>query len=113
MWNFATSCSILLALAQSSNSFTPRVIGGRQAVLLRQNSASPMTADASISKSVVAAERFVVQNQFRVKKGREAAFEKRWADRESRLGTLEGFRYFCIMRRVDDEDAADDVSLCF
>jgi heme-degrading monooxygenase HmoA len=45
-----------------------------------------------------------------VKRGREAAFEKRWADRESRLGTLDGFRYFCIMRRVDDDDAADDVS---
>ena len=45
-----------------------------------------------------------------MKRGREAAFEKRWADRESRLGTLDGFRYFCIMRRVDDDDAADDVS---
>jgi len=46
--------------------------------------------------------RFVVQNRFRVKKGREAAFEKRWADRESRLGTLPGFRFFCMLRRIKD-----------
>lgn len=60
------------------------------------------------SKAEVAGERFVVQNQFKVKAGREAAFEKRWADRKSRLATLDGFRFFCIMRRVDDADAQDD-----
>lgn len=46
----------------------------------------------------------MVQNRFRVKQGREAAFEKRWADRESRLGTLPGFRFFCMLRRVDREN---------
>lgn len=58
----------------------------------------------------IPAERFVVQNQFKVKAGREAAFEKRWADRESRLGTLDGFRFFCMLRRVDDKDAQDDTN---
>jgi len=59
---------------------------------------TPATDSSSIPPS-----RFVVQNRFRVKKGREAAFEKRWADRESRLGTLPGFRFFCMLRRVDKE----------
>ena len=42
---------------------------------------------------------------FTVRSGREAKFEKRWADRSSRLATLDGFKYFHLMRRVglDDE----------
>ena len=55
------------------------------------------------------AQRYVATNRFRVKSGREAAFEKRWADRKSRLGLLDGFRFFCMMRRVGDEHA-DDVN---
>jgi len=49
-------------------------------------------------------------SRFRVKPGREAAFEKRWADRQSRLGMLEGFRFFCMMRRVDNDEAEDDIN---
>ena len=45
-------------------------------------------------------ERYVATNRFRVKEGREAAFEKRWADRKSRLGLLGGFRFFCMLRRT-------------
>ena len=59
------------------------------------------------------AERYVATNRFRVKEGREAAFEKRWADRKSRLGLLDGFRFFCMMRRTDKFDAAaydDDIN---
>jgi len=68
---------------------------------------SPSDTAAS---SVRAAERYVATNRFQVKEGREAAFEKRWADRKSRLGLLGGFRFFCMMRRVDSEGAqyADD-----
>eukprot|EP00320_Phaeocystis_rex_P000982 CAMPEP_0119094822 /NCGR_PEP_ID=MMETSP1178-20130426/167523_1 /TAXON_ID=33656 /ORGANISM="unid sp, Strain CCMP2000" /LENGTH=303 /DNA_ID=CAMNT_0007078589 /DNA_START=23 /DNA_END=934 /DNA_ORIENTATION=+ len=54
------------------------------------------------------AERYVATNRFRVKKGREAAFEKRWADRQSRLGLLDGFRFFCMMRRVVGEQPPED-----
>jgi len=49
----------------------------------------------------IAAARYVATNRFRVKDGREPAFEKRWADRQSRLGLLEGFRFFCMLRRVE------------
>ena len=66
---------------------------------------------ATASGKTIPAERFVVQNQFKVKAGREAAFEKRWADRESRLGTLDGFRFFCMLRRVgDNAQPQDDIN---
>ena len=41
---------------------------------------------------------------FTVRPGREAKFEKRWADRSSRLASLDGFKYFHLMRRVALED---------
>ena len=78
------------------------------------SSAAPVDAQAAAAPPAAAptAERYVVQNRFRVKQGREAAFEKRWADRESRLGTLPGFRFFCMLRRVDDAGPppVDDVN---
>ena len=49
----------------------------------------------------VATERYIAMNRFRVKPGREAAYEKRWADRKSQLGLREGFRFFCMLRRAD------------
>jgi heme-degrading monooxygenase HmoA len=65
-------------------------------------------ASALTSATGIAAERYVATNRFRVKEGREAAFEKRWADRQSRLGLLDGFRFFCMMRRVDGKEPAED-----
>ncbi len=63
------------------------------------------------ARPLTEASRYVATNRFRVRSGREAAFEKRWADRKSRLGLLDGFRYFCMLRKVDgfagDEAAAD------
>jgi len=56
----------------------------------------------------VATSRYIVQNRFRVKAGREAAFEKRWADSKSRVGNLPGFRFFCMMRLVNDNKGGRD-----
>ena len=36
-----------------------------------------------------------------VKPGKGPAFEKRWAERKSRLAVLDGFRFFTLMRRVE------------
>eukprot|EP00316_Scyphosphaera_apsteinii_P005093 CAMPEP_0119321820 /NCGR_PEP_ID=MMETSP1333-20130426/56535_1 /TAXON_ID=418940 /ORGANISM="Scyphosphaera apsteinii, Strain RCC1455" /LENGTH=285 /DNA_ID=CAMNT_0007328891 /DNA_START=174 /DNA_END=1031 /DNA_ORIENTATION=- len=71
------------------------------------------TAVSSSSPSSLTAERYVATNRFRVKEGREAAFEKRWADRQSRLGMLDGFRFFCMLRRLDadaDKPHEDDIN---
>lgn len=46
-------------------------------------------------------DRYVATNRFSVRSGKEGKFEQRWANRKSRLATLEGFKYFHLMRRVD------------
>jgi len=71
-------------------------------------SAAPEVAATAAATAPLAPARFVVQNRFRVRRGREAAFEKRWADRESRMGSLPGFRFFCMLRRVGRSGAAPD-----
>ena len=70
--------------------------------------ATEQASPTARSLPTVPAERYVATNRFRVKEGREAAFEKRWADRQSRLGLLDGFRFFCMMRRVAGEEPAED-----
>ena len=62
--------------------------------------------------------RYVASNRFRVQEGKGAAFEKRWAERPSRLAKLDGFRYFTLMRRVEAPEetgvayAADEPTTC-
>ena len=60
------------------------------------------------SKGLLRCDRYVATNRFAVNKGKEAKFEKRWATRKSRLASLDGFKYFHLMRRVKlpDEGAA-------
>jgi len=41
-------------------------------------------------------------NRFQSRDGAGPRFEKRWADRKSSLKTLEGFRFFTLLRRADD-----------
>ena len=45
-------------------------------------------------------DRYIASNRFAVRAGKEAKFEKRWANRKSRLAELDGFKYFHLMRRV-------------
>jgi heme-degrading monooxygenase HmoA len=56
-------------------------------------------------------ERYVATNRFRVRAGKTATFEKRWATRKSRLATLDGFRFFTLLKRVAtvgfDKEAPD------
>jgi heme-degrading monooxygenase HmoA len=41
-------------------------------------------------------------NRFQSREGAGPRFEKRWADRKSSLKTLEGFRFFTLLRRADN-----------
>jgi len=53
-------------------------------------------------------DRYVATNRFSVRQDQQAKFEKRWATRKSRLATLDGFRYFHLMRRVSlNEDGTN------
>lgn len=56
------------------------------------------------SKGLLKRDRYLATNRFAVRPGKEAKFEARWANRKSRLATLDGFRYFHLMRRVDLDD---------
>lgn len=47
-------------------------------------------------------DRYLATNRFKVRGNKEAQFEKRWADRKSRLSQLEGFRLFSLFRRIED-----------
>ena len=46
-------------------------------------------------------QRYIASNRFKVKKDAGPKFEKRWADRKSRLADLDGFRFFTLLKRVN------------
>merc|ERR1712187_93309 len=53
------------------------------------------------------ADRYIAMNRFRLRDGKGPKFEARWANRKSRLATLDGFQYFTLMRRVPVEGIVD------
>ena len=48
----------------------------------------------------------MASNRFKLQGGKGPTFEKRWAERKSRLANLDGFRFFTLMRRVEGEAGA-------
>lgn len=64
-------------------------------------------SDAPVTdKGLLQRDRYVATNRFSVRQGKAAKFEKRWATRKSKLASLQGFKYFHLMRRVtiNEED---------
>jgi heme-degrading monooxygenase HmoA len=59
-----------------------------------------LLGNTALAKDALKAERYVATNRFNVRKGKEAKFEKRWADRKSRISQLKGFRFFTLLKRV-------------
>ena len=53
--------------------------------------------------SMLDGECFVAMNRFSVAPGSEAAFEERFASRESTLDTYDGFKGFLLLRRDGDD----------
>ncbi len=47
---------------------------------------------------------FIAMNRFRVVRGQEAAFEKLWAERDTHLDEVPGFRQFRLLRGSEAED---------
>lgn len=54
-------------------------------------------------------ERYIATNRFTVRPNQGPKFEKRWADRKSRIAKLEGFRFFTLLKRVDGNDDDDQL----
>jgi len=47
---------------------------------------------------------FVAMNRFQVAKGREQEFEQVWADRDTHLDSVPGFKQFHLLRGPEAED---------
>ena len=56
-----------------------------------------------MDKNALKAERYLATNRFKVKPQQGPKFEKRWADRKSRLSELDGFRFFTLLKRINDD----------
>mmetsp|Transcript_4664 Transcript_4664/g.6905 ORF Transcript_4664/g.6905 Transcript_4664/m.6905 type:complete len:359 (+) Transcript_4664:64-1140(+) len=104
------SCSNNAVHAFSSGSLNTRMHNAK----IRSSSGLQMSAvdettntDQFTDSGLLKRDRYVATNRFAVRNGKEAKFEKRWATRKSRLASLQGFKYFHLMRRVtlneDDE----------
>ena len=52
--------------------------------------------------------RYIATNRFKVRDNAGAKFEKRWADRKSRLAQLDGFRFFTLLKRTVDSPTTDE-----
>lgn len=77
--------------------------GSRRASVVTRMSADIMDEVGTLELRAGQLERarYVASNRFKVQDGKGAAFEKRWAERPSRLARLDGFRFFTLMRRVE------------
>jgi heme-degrading monooxygenase HmoA len=98
----------------SSTSSSSRVPSQAQALRFAFASPSALFSTTESSSSttteqgLLKRDRYIATNRFAVRQGKEAKFEQRWATRKSKLATLDGFKYFHLMRRVtiDEETGA-------
>lgn len=59
-----------------------------------------LLGNTEISNDALPRKRYVATNRFNVRNGQDAKFEKRWAERTSRIANLPGFKFFTLLRRV-------------
>jgi len=74
------------------------------AVRVRAASSSPadVVVEEKKKDNGTPIQRYVASNRFAINPAAAAKFESRWATRKSRLAVLDGFRFFTLMRLVDD-----------
>eukprot|EP00580_Thalassiosira_gravida_P014695 CAMPEP_0201682084 /NCGR_PEP_ID=MMETSP0494-20130426/51438_1 /ASSEMBLY_ACC=CAM_ASM_000839 /TAXON_ID=420259 /ORGANISM="Thalassiosira gravida, Strain GMp14c1" /LENGTH=376 /DNA_ID=CAMNT_0048165839 /DNA_START=17 /DNA_END=1148 /DNA_ORIENTATION=+ len=104
LWSSVESFQVV-APPLAATTFSQRLSSSNSALY----SATSPAADVAVEKKgeLLKRDRYIASNRFTVRPGREAKFEKRWADRSSRLASLDGFRYFQLMRRVSLDDEAN------
>lgn len=103
-----TSTSSLSASAARTRVRSSRC---RRHAVVSTSDAFAEVGTATVSADQLAGERYAVFNRFRCRdmQGSAARFEKRWAERPSRLAELDGFRFFSLLRRVSP-DSSDEAS---
>ena len=98
---------VLLATAARVKAFTATPLATKSSQKatagLFMSSTTESTKETT-DKGLLKRDRYVATNRFAVRQGKASKFEKRWATRKSRLATLDGFKYFHLMRRVTLND---------
>ena len=95
----------ILAFLVCCHSFSPICLSHRrthQAPYLQMHFEEALLGNTALTTENLKPSRYVAVNRFNVKQGSDAKFEKRWADRKSRIATLPGFRFFTLLRRVNE-----------
>jgi heme-degrading monooxygenase HmoA len=106
---------LLLAIVPTAQAFTSQANVGRRAFATSSRLEVSTTDDAvdtevaATGKGLAKRDRYIATNRFAVRKDQQAKFEQRWVTRKSKLATLEGFRYFHLMRRVELQDDGTSV----
>jgi len=94
---FALLCHVALAYTQ---------MGRRACIKMNSNAfEESLIGNTDLAVGTLPRERYIATNRFNVRKGAMPKFEKRWADRKSRLATLDGFKFFTLLKRVEEFDA--------
>jgi len=70
-------------------------------VLATAETESTTASSAGGQNDLLPTELYVATNRFNTKPNKGPKFEKRWAERKSRLAELDGFQFFTLLRRVD------------
>jgi len=63
--------------------------------------ATAVSTAATAPPELQAGSKYIATNRFQLQGGAGPKFEKRWAERKSRLAVLDGFEFFTLCRRVD------------
>eukprot|EP00958_Prasinococcus_capsulatus_P013996 scaffold1457_cov350-Prasinococcus_capsulatus_cf.AAC.3 len=79
--------------------------GGRRRLAVRAiaggEDATAVSTAATAPPELQAGSKYIATNRFQLQGGAGPKFEKRWAERKSRLAVLDGFEFFTLCRRVD------------
>lgn len=98
---------ISLFLIDDSKAFLPIRIksSNKKSPFLSMHFEESVIGNTLLSSDALQSERYIASNRFKVRNNAGPKFEKRWADRKSRLSQLNGFRFFTLLKRVSHFDA--------
>ena len=100
---FNLICLLLLALSVQAFQFGTTTSTRRNRLLSMDSDLFAESQNESkLLPGQLPCSNYLASNRFKVRNGKIAAFDKRWADRTSRLAELNGFKFFSLLRRVEE-----------
>lgn len=98
----------MLALSHSFGASKPIRMGILSRNSMKMHFEEALVGNTALADGALQRERYIASNRFNVKENQGAKFEKRWAERKSRLAQLPGFRFFALLKRVEAYGAQYD-----